>query len=877
MRHHHWIQTSRRSLTRLTGTVLVALLGTLAAGAETSEAAGAQADAPARKTVVVGHYPATGFKRTMLGGNYRELWQKPISVEVLDLNKEAGGLKPIRHVGGQQTMGLAFAGADGRSYTFRGLVKDVSTMLDSIDPELKHSEIIKVLDDLMSAQHPAGDVIACGLLEATGAPCPDWRLVVLPDDPVLGEFRKDYAGHVGVFAVYPMPAKDSVAGFMGATEIIDHKELYKRWEAGDAVPDTQALLRTRLVDIFMGDWDRHRAQWRWAKVPGNPAYYPISEDRDQAFSRYEGFVLDRARAGDPRFQKFGPKYPDIKGLTSNGSEQDRFLLTGFSREDFVAAAKGLQAQLTDEVIEKAARRMPPEWYALDGPRLVAALRARRNALPEIAVKYYENLAHRVDVYLTSKDERVEAKRTNNGDMDVTVSIPGPSGQPGTVTFHRVFHDNETGEVRFYTRGGNDTVKVTGGGKGPRVRMIGGMGNDTLDATGAGNAKLSDSEGQNRAIDAEYDDHAYTPPPPPKGAEWVPPLDWGGQSLGFPLLAYNADLGVFLGYNIKFQSFGFRKSPYASSQQVSGGWAFGESGGRIDYLGEFKRENSRSYYSLYTHVSSVDVLRFFGLGNETQATNSDQNYYKVSATQYVLYPTFKVPFAKRGLFTIGPALKYTSNDETKDQFINTAKPYGSGKFGELGVNAIFSADTRDNIVFPRHGVLAAVRGSWFPKAWDVTSAFGQVNGNFNFYVPLGGILTFVERVGGKHVFGKYPYFEGAPLGQGGLGAGSLAEPTNTLRGYRARRYLGDSSVYSNTDLRLRISRINIIVPGVWGLTVFGDVGRVWLKDEPTPNDTWHTGVGGGIWVSFLANRMAFSAGWAHGKEENLIYFFGGFGF
>ena len=40
----------------------------------------------------------------------------------------------------------------------------------------------------------------------------------------------------------------------------------------------------------------------------------------------------------------------------------------------------LKAALTDEVIERAARRMPPEWYAIDGARLAAALKQRRDAL-----------------------------------------------------------------------------------------------------------------------------------------------------------------------------------------------------------------------------------------------------------------------------------------------------------------------------------------------------------------------------------------------------------------------------------------------------------------------------------------------------------------
>jgi hypothetical protein len=325
-------------------------------------AASRAADGPERKTVVAGRYQAGALRRVMLGRNYRATWATPISVEVLDLGKEAGGLTPTRRVGGQQTKGLALAGADGRSYTFRGLEKDASHLLDAIDEDLRTGVIADILNDQMSAQHPGSELVARGILEAAGIPVPDWRMVVLPDDPKLGEFRKDFAGAVGVFAVYPQPAKDGVPGFLQATEIVDHKELYKRMEAGTDGPDVGALLRARLVDILMGDWDRHRKQWRWARVPGNPLLVPIPEDRDQAFSRYEGFLLDRIRGRDPRFQDFDTRYAGIGGLTFNGWEQDRRLLVGLSREEFVRAATELQARLAPEALEKAVRNLPPEWF-----------------------------------------------------------------------------------------------------------------------------------------------------------------------------------------------------------------------------------------------------------------------------------------------------------------------------------------------------------------------------------------------------------------------------------------------------------------------------------------------------------------------------------
>ena len=95
------------------------------------------------------------------------------------------------------------------------------------------------------------------------------------------------------------------------------------------------------------------------------------------------------------------------------------------------------------------------------PRLAAALKARRDALPEIAGKYYLHLAERADVYLTDQPDLVEAKRPANGDLEVTVSVLGATGNPGSRTSTGVFHRNETDDVRLYALGGDDRIVVTG--------------------------------------------------------------------------------------------------------------------------------------------------------------------------------------------------------------------------------------------------------------------------------------------------------------------------------------------------------------------------------------------------------------------------------
>jgi hypothetical protein len=409
-----------------------------------------------------------------------------------------------------------------------------------------------------------------------------------------------------------------------------------------------------------------------------------------------------------------------------------------------------------------------------------------------------------------------------------------------------------------------------------VRMIGGNGADTLDASGSGDAKLSDSSGSSKVAEADLDERKYTPPPPPRNAPWIPPRDWGGAVLNMPWVSYSSDLGLFLGWSVEMRRFGFRKEPYSTSHLLRAGYSFAEKNGKLEYRGEFHRENRSSFFGLYAYGSGVEVLRFYGLGNETTNTASN-DFYKVNSKELVVYPSIRLPLgaSKKGLIAMGPVLKYTDTDEDKDQLVNVLKPYGLGKFGEAAVHGVLSFDARDSAAFTRKGVFIAARGTWFPAIWDVKSGFGEANGNVNGYLSAGKWLTLAVRGGGKKVFGSYPFQDAAYLGSGSLGVGALQEPDYTVRGYRTRRFGGDSSLWGNSDLRLRVSHVTIFVPAHWGVFGFADSGRVWLKGESS--DTWHTGVGGGIWLSFLNYKNSFSAGIAHSKEEDLFYFKGGFTF
>src|SRR5688572_14962526 len=176
-------------------------------------------------TVVVGpEYAKPGMHEFFFGDNYRTLWDTAVRLPVLDLNATAGGLTPVRRLGGLQTRVLALRGADGRSYTFRGLEKEVSGL---IEEDLQGTVVEDLLRDQMSAQHPAAELIASEITRGAGIHTQDWTLVALPNDPALGSFQEEFAGAIGYFAEFPTGPSADRPGTFGLVDVIDFREMYK--------------------------------------------------------------------------------------------------------------------------------------------------------------------------------------------------------------------------------------------------------------------------------------------------------------------------------------------------------------------------------------------------------------------------------------------------------------------------------------------------------------------------------------------------------------------------------------------------------------------------------------------------------------------------
>ena len=810
-------------------------------------------------------YRAGGLHQTLLGKEYRPLWTTAISIPVLDLRTYAGGLRPVSKGGGTQTKSLLLVASDGRQFFFRGVDKDASALLP---PELRPTIAGNIVRDQTSSALPTAPPVVDRLLTAVGIPHIHERLYVLPESSDLGQFEGEFGGLIGYLQDRVGGTEGPPSRWGGASEIIGTDTLFARLDRSpDDRVDARTFLAARLFDVLIGDWDRHRDQWVWLRY-GNETprrWIPVPRDRDQAFAKYDGFLFYFARQTAPQLTNFGPKYSYIPGATWNGRDLDRRLLVGLDWPAWDSAAAALKSKLSDSVIANAVRALPPEHYRLQGAELTSALKARRDRLTDAARRYYRMLAEEVDVHATDQADEASLTRLPGGDLELTVARSGAGQEP---YFSRRFRRDATKEVRLFMENGDDRVVLRGEDGGVYTRILAGEGQDHLvDSSRGGSKKFyDDPAGPSRTegFHHKVDRHPYVSPE--KDPNAVQPRDWG-QRWAFNVWGnYGPDMGALLGGSALYTTYGFRKHPFAARHRIRAGFATGPKTYRADYRGQFRRENSGSYWELVLRASGIDVLNFHGFGNEIAAPGSKQ-FYRVTQNAFGVQPSLVLAFGPQTFLQLGPILRYVSTDNRTDRFLFTqGNLYGTGKFGEIGGALDFRFDSRNRISAPTQGVLFEVGGRVYPPVWDVDSTYGEAHGLATTYLsaPMPLDPTLALRVGGKKLWGHYPFFDAAFIGD-----------ASTVRLGRVNRYAGDASAYGSAELRLTLGRTTVVLPSYFGIFGLGDIGRVFLQGESS--DVWHGAAGGGAWLAFLDRAFTISAAVASSEERTGVYVQGGFGF
>ena len=183
------------------------------------------------------------------------------------------------------------------------------------------------------------------------------------------------------------------------------------------------------------------------------------------------------------------------------------------------------------------------------------------------------------------------------------------------------------------------------------------------------------------------------------------------------------------------------------------------------------------------------------------------------------------------------------------------------FGELDDDLRTAAaevifDTRLDPVLPRNAVYGAA--SIERVFFEGSQAINRTRLDGRGYVGLFGQNVVVLRAVREDASEPVPPYLKSLLGG-----------WSSLRGFAAGSYVGDTMVTGSLELRMPLS--SPLSVGKLGLSVFADTGKAYTKGEKFADQPYHTGIGGGVWLTLTAFRMGLSV--AHGLGADTRVNFG----
>ena len=460
-----------------------------------------------------------------------------------------------------------------------------------------------------------------------------------------------------------------------------------------------------------------------------------------------------ARATHPKFMDWKDHYANFEGFMAQGSEVDRWLLSGMDRQAFAETAADLAARLTDAVIDDAVRRLPPEWYAIDG----AGPHGRAPEAPlDPDGRGGASTTSACRARWTSTAPTASMSLACSHLPDGRLQLELQSEKAGEPWFRRTFVPDETREVRLYLYGGADRVATEGSaGRADhpaRGRRRGRRRPRRLGAAAAPASTIPSLAPPSRRGPARTRTTRPGSAGPPSRQEtpWLEWRDWGARTLPQFQVWWEPDPGLMLAAGLRRQSWGFRKFPYASLQSVQLQFSTGRQDFKFNYDGEFRRENSKLYFVVDAQASGLENLNYFGAGNDTSSEppgRRDESFFDAASDTYMFTVGPRWALTRTFEAYLSAEAKWTRTPQDQDTFIGYDQPYGTGDFGQAGVKAGFDLDTRGHR-------LAGTMGDQFRadgkpalsglrlqgrrlllsrKRWDAQSAFGGVDGRLRGYL------------------------------------------------------------------------------------------------------------------------------------------------
>jgi hypothetical protein len=815
--------------------------------------------APAADSVEVSIHPSYdsvgSFYRKIFGENYRKEWAAKVKLPYLKLSQLHGGLSPERKGGGMQSQSLRLVDPTGKEWVLRTVEKDPTAVLPT---ELRETFILDLLDDATSAQHPFGSLVVPPLADALKIPHANPVIGVVAPDENLGLYASLYINKVCLLEEREPTGKS------------DNTEKMKEnlQKDNDNHILGKEFIRARMLDVLIGDWDRHEDQWRWRaeKDGGGKIYSGVPRDRDQALYTREGFLENFAseRWLLPTLQGFDGKISDVRYSLYKTRFMSAYPESIVTYNEWMKIANEVKAAITDSVLNAALHRLPPEIYKIRHDTLLSKFKQRRNAFPAAMDKYYRFANKIADIRLSDKNEQVQLKDARNNGLSVVVIKLSKKGKQQDTLLKTEYDPAITKEVRLFTADGNDQVFIDTKNTVINLRIVGGDGEKQYQVVEANKkVKLYGKEGNHTFIgdSTRFNSHFSND----TANTAIHPTNLYNVWMPLATADINRDDGFLLGLGFKYTGQeGFRKFPYTTQQELMVTHSFTTKAYRIDYTGAWTRIVGSADLILQAVIRSPENSNFFGRGNGSVYDKSKDvgSYYRTRYNTYEFNPALRWNTSNGSTLSIGPSITHYHLDPADNvgRFINNASAIGSYDSTTVdkdkthaGVIVSYLSDQRDNKVFPSSGVFINVKLVGYAGLNSYSRSFAQLIPEISLYRALGSDLRLVlaERAGGGITIGQTAFYQSLFLG----GQGNLL-------GYRKNRFAGQHMFYNNLETRYKIGDLsNKVLPGQFGVSAFYDIGRVW--DKTDQSDTWHQAAGGGFYFAPAAVMvLQLQAGFSH---------------
>ena len=626
--------------------------------------------------------------------------------------------------------------------------------------------------------------------------------------------------------------------------------------------------------MLIGDWDRHEDQWRWAEFKDGKKtmYKPVPRDRDQAFSKYDGFLLGAIRVIVPGLkflQIFDEDIKNVKWFNYSPYPIDMALINKATFKDWEEQIDFLQKNITTEVIDNALSKMPLEVQDETIVEIKYKLKNRLHNLPKIAKKYYEHLSKFPVVKGNDKDNWFDIYRLENGNTTIKI-FNIKNDKKGSKTFEKTYLKKETSEIWVYGLDDNDVFNITGAtNKIIPLRIIGGQNNDTYNIENGKQVTVYDfkskkntfktTKGKKRLFD-NYDINLYN----------YKKLKYS-QNRIIPIIGANPDEGFKIGVTDLFTVKGFERNPFTQQHTFKATYYFLNSGYEFLYSGEFANGFSNWNFFIKSLFTSPNYTRnFYGFGNETENHEDilGKDFYRVRISSFRVAPSLKLVGRMGAELRVGASFESLEVEKTFDRFINTLEDFKSPRTNYVGIDASYFYQNFNENTFPTVGMATSLEVGW---KTNINNDHTETNGyitpaiGFNYKISSNGKIMLATKFKANIIIGNYfKFYNAASIGG-----------EDGLRGYNNNRFTGNTSYYQNTDVRFNVTKVKTkIIP--FRLGVFGgfDYGRVWQRGEDSYD--WKTSYGGGLWID-AAKLLNLNLS-AFGSKDGVYFRFGlGFGF